>query len=511
VEVLSLTAANPGRPKQTRPIKPYRLNRDSTSDSGCNQFFEHHVGRNVADHKSTNSASNRVLLEKMFNYYALLASAAVLLLVYGFIDLYRSTGSTTSESNEKQHHPEQEDPLKAYQEIEPLLNFDWKSTPPMKLRPFKPKYHLTMGKKLLIPDVFMFSLLIDSFSHTALETIPFSDLLQMDNTYLERIKLRRQLMDAHPESTLACNDVAEKATLELYDWLIGTYLPRRFPTCFSLVIQEATTADTASKQDSSILSQQQQPTHLLNNITSELITLHSDHPLTALRTLSSHVDTDFLILLPQPSNPTSTTSNNNENTTTTPHQPTYHLQAFATAFPSGFSTLSKLSLPLSAIHAPVPSYAPKLSRSMDRSFARLPLGTLARRANWTITTTPALFAESGTHMHDTFPSSSSSSSPEQKAEQQAASIAAQKADLEIGEMRLRCELQTLHRLPRTGALVFAFKTYQYGLGEVRAEGNGEALAEATEGFLKGSVPEMSVYKREAVWGESVRDFLRREF
>lgn len=35
-----------------------------------------------------------------------------------------------------------EDP---YLAIEPLHDFDWKSTEPLKIRPFKPKYHLTMG------------------------------------------------------------------------------------------------------------------------------------------------------------------------------------------------------------------------------------------------------------------------------------------------------------------------------------------------------------------------------
>jgi hypothetical protein len=29
--------------------------------------------------------------------------------------------------------------------IEPLDDFDWKATPPMKLRPFRPTYHITMG------------------------------------------------------------------------------------------------------------------------------------------------------------------------------------------------------------------------------------------------------------------------------------------------------------------------------------------------------------------------------
>jgi hypothetical protein len=32
-----------------------------------------------------------------------------------------------------------------YLTIEALQNFDWKTTEPIKIRPFKPKYHLTMG------------------------------------------------------------------------------------------------------------------------------------------------------------------------------------------------------------------------------------------------------------------------------------------------------------------------------------------------------------------------------
>lgn len=102
---------------------------------------------------------------------------------------------------------------------------------------------------------------------------------------------------------------------------------------------------------------------------------------------------------------------------------------------------------------------------------------------------------------------SSSASPSDPAEREA-EIARQRAELRVEDMRLRCELQTLHRLENSGGLVFAFKTYQYSLEEVRDEGCGEALAEATEGFGRGSVPEMEVYKRAVVWGEVVREFLR---
>jgi hypothetical protein len=317
-----------------------------------------------------------------------------------------------------------------------------------------------------------------------------SELLQMDNTYLSRIQLRRQIMDSNADATLACNPLAEPATLELYEWLVGTYLPRRFPTCYEIVNVEKTSGDAVPTHQ--YQQHGNEPTHLLNKITSEHIPLRTTSPLTALRTLGSHIDTDFLVLLPKQ---TSSDDQENENES----QPAYHLEAFNTTFPSGFSTLSKLGLPLSAIHTPVPQYARKIGKSMDRFFARLETGKLVRRVNWTITTTPDLFVESGTHFHG-FDAMTPA--------EQEVSIAEQRAGLDVGEMRLRCERQTLMRLPGSGALVFGFKTYVTSLGEVREEGNGEALAEATEGFAKGSVPEMETYKRAVVWGEVVREFLR---
>jgi hypothetical protein len=82
----------------------------------------------------------------MSYYYALLASAAVLWLVHRYVAYRRGIDTSIPPSNEKKNASEQDDPLRAYRDIEPLHDFDWESTPPMKLRPFKPKYHLTMGK-----------------------------------------------------------------------------------------------------------------------------------------------------------------------------------------------------------------------------------------------------------------------------------------------------------------------------------------------------------------------------
>jgi hypothetical protein len=101
----------------------------------------------------------------MSYYYALLASTALFWLVYRYVTYSRGANTAIPQSNEKKNVSEQEDALKAYQDIEPLHDFDWESTPPMKLRPFKPKYHLTMGKisnrastKIFVTDRLAFSI-----------------------------------------------------------------------------------------------------------------------------------------------------------------------------------------------------------------------------------------------------------------------------------------------------------------------------------------------------------------
>ncbi|KAK4493992.1 hypothetical protein PRZ48_015178 [Zasmidium cellare] len=338
----------------------------------------------------------------------------------------------------------------AYQDIEPLPDFDWKTTPPIKNAPLKPIYHLTM----------------------ALENITLSDLIDMDNTYLSRMRIRREIMSSHPAATLQCNPSCAPAVNELYTWLITTYLPLRFPKVYHAT-----------------------PSGLLNTASDELIpSTPPSNPLEALRTLGSHIDTDFLLLLPSSTAPDGS--------------PIYHLEAFVTCFPSGFSTRNKLSLPLSRIHTPVPGYKAKLEKSMDRFFARMECGRCVKRSNWSLTTNDRLFSEGGNHLYE-----NGSTDYDHKQEEKLSpeeQIAQQRAEVKIEDCRLRSERQTLFRLPETNALVFSFKTYQYRLDEVKGFGEGyaERLAEAMEGLSKGNVPEIDFYKRGVVWREKVVEYLR---
>ncbi|KAF2633607.1 hypothetical protein BU25DRAFT_444301 [Macroventuria anomochaeta] len=320
----------------------------------------------------------------------------------------------------------------AYYNIEPLNDFDVDAEEPIKARPFKPKFHMTM----------------------AIKNTTLSDLVAMDKTYHSRIQIRRKLLTTEHHEVLDANPKAFPAVFELYKWLSQTYLPRRFPTMFTST-----------------------PTGLLNKTTNETLPLIPSSAADALELMGSHIDDEFFFLLPsgQPED-----------------EGKYRLEAFITCFPSGFNTRSKLGLLLADIHTPVPHYKQKLKRSMDKFFASLPVGKIVKRWNWTISTSGELFCVKGNH------------TTEEELEEQG------KEEIDLKTTFLRCERQTLHRLPESRAVVFAFKTYQYPIRELRDEGSGEALVEAIDGMGTGSAPEMTVYKRQVVWGEKIKAFLRGE-
>lgn len=341
----------------------------------------------------------------------------------------------------------------------------------------------------------------------------------MDWTYEERMRVRREIMEEMGEATMMCmnEEESKEAVRELYEWIFGEYLPRRFPTIYEVVGQEKEEEEEGGEKEKEKKKTKRKKRWLKNCVSNELIPLHEPDPLAALKTLGGHVDTDFLFLLP--SSPSSSSFPTTTTTTTTTQQqnlsaeekaqPAYHISAFICCFPSGFSLRAKLGLPLAAIHTPVPGYASKLEKSMNRFFARLPVGKAVKRSNWAITTDEKLFKEGGNHWYSVpFAESSTVEEGGKGDGDDEDGIAKEKAKVRIENCRLRSERQTLFRLPRTGAIVFSFKTYQYRLEDVKREGYGEALAQAIDGLREGNVPEMAWYKREVVWGDAVKRFLR---
>lgn len=229
------------------------------------------------------------------------------------------------------------DPKEISEEIIPLPDFDWKSTEPLKFRPFKPIYHLTMG----------------------LTRLTISDLIAMDKTYLSRVTLRKEIMRTHPSTVLQARPESTSAVNELYTFLFSIYLPQRFPQIFLLT-----------------------STSLYNTATCSSIPLTpSSDPIENLSRIGENIDDEFLILLKAEDGDG------------------YVLKAFVTCFPSGFDTEKKLGLRLREIHAPVPGYKEKLEMSMDRFFDRLEVGRVVSRVNWSITTHDKLFAPYGNHLY----------------------------------------------------------------------------------------------------------------
>lgn len=409
------------------------------------------------------------MLAYSFSYCLTIPQLLSLLSLYRFIDKTIKSRKYTQRTETKPST------LSPYSTIEPISNPRWDLEEPLKLRSFKSPYHLTMG----------------------LQSCNLSELLAMDRTYPEKIAVRRQILESHEADVVACNPVAREAAKELYEWVFRTYLPRRFPQTFTIYGQAHGEGDGV----------------LHNAVTNEAIPLSSPpHPIDALKILGANVDAEFAILLPianpnaHPPPPTLPTDS--------PQSP-YYLHAFVLCFPSGFNTPQKLGMKLAHIHAPVPGYSAKLEKSMDRYFASLPFGKVVRRQNWSVQQGTNLFVLSGNHLSTTEGHGDEGgvrmARPEHNASaEQLKDWERLGEDVRPEECRLRCERQTLHRLERTGALVFAFKTYLYPLQEVVDEGLGAEMADAIEGLGKGSVPGVEVYKRAVVWKWKVSEWLRRE-
>lgn len=338
-------------------------------------------------------------------------------------------------------------PAPDFPPVEELQKFDWKSKEPLKLRPFKAKYHLTM----------------------ALETLDPNELLLMDKNYHDRINHRRRILKEYPSIALRINKDTRirPAVSELYTFLTGTYLPSRFPTMFKL-------HHAAYEYGSEAVLQ--------NLVTGEILptraTSAATPTSTLLATLGRHLDEDFLLLLPEEGVDKPAAK--------------YILEAYVTCCPSGFNPANKLGKKLRDIHAPVPGYDVKLDGSMDRFFTKLEVGKYVKRANWSITLSEELFQPGSGTNHARVGDE----------------LEEFKGPLDPEKTFVRCERQTLHRLPRSEALVFAFKTYMYPIRQIKEEGLGEELATAIDGLKGGNVPEMYIYKRGVEWGAAVKKYLR---
>jgi dimethylamine monooxygenase subunit A len=245
-----------------------------------------------------------------------------------------------------------------------------------------------------------------------------ADWIEIDSRYASEIALRKSLLDERRPEVLAALPGSEAACREVLDQLAG-FLPERFPDRF-----------------------ERAGTELVNRDSGERWTVDG-HVLDPLDIAGRLVQEDLCILQDV--------------------EGELRLTAAVLCFPNRWRVSDKLGRPMLAIHAPVPSYAERLGKPVDRFIGMLAPERPVWRLNWSLTDDPALFQPVGHGRLDTDPD-----------------ITPENAGARI---TLRVERQTLRRLPRTGAVLFTIRTHQRPL-EALADRPPELsrLAEAVRGL-----------------------------
>lgn len=250
------------------------------------------------------------------------------------------------------------------------------------------------------------------------------DIIRIDDRYPAELAQRRALLAAWGKEVADAAPGAEPACRELRERLFAL-LPRRYPAWFTRTAAGLANALTGERWDAADAE--------------------------TLRAVALLVQEDLCLLALRDGAPL--------------------LIAGTLCFSPGWRLSAKLGQPLAGVHAPVPLFADRLARPVDRLIATLGDGKLVERMNWGLYTSPALFRPG--HRYETAPDPSIT--PENALER----------------LFLRVERQTLSRLPQTGTVLFSIGTHVYPLRRVLAvAGAGARLREA----LAGLPPELARYK-----------------
>ncbi|KJR84142.1 uncharacterized protein SPSK_09114 [Sporothrix schenckii 1099-18] len=276
-------------------------------------------------------------------------------------------------------------------------------------RPFRWRYHQHMALMKLDPD----------------------NWLELQHSYKASLAERRALYEAHGEKILFCstpgddndNDsvVDALACRELLEMALQ-FVCRRYPHLFALDEQEG------EKQTVRVF---------VNEVLGTKVVLDDGvYGHRALQVLLDNIPEDFAIV------------------TRSADDGRYRLRAASVSSSVGWCIGQHRGRPLQDIHGRVTDYATKMARSMDRYFAKLPTDQPIQRGSWTIEEGRPLFVE---HEADR---------PGLGSEGDGDGDGGRSGRLPL---HLRCDWQTLRRLPLTGAIVFNFKPAFTPLTDLRSE------------------------------------------
>ncbi|KAL4961837.1 heme-dependent oxidative N-demethylase family protein [Aspergillus stella-maris] len=235
--------------------------------------------------------------------------------------------------------------------------------------------------------------------------------LELENTYKDRISQRKALYTKHGPGVLGALPGSELACKELMEMVIQ-FLCARYPTHFELKYNRI----------------------LVNKILGTETDVYSKPP---LEILMDHVPEDFGIMLRDDE-----TGN-------------YFLRAGVICSSMGWNVSSKVGLQLHRIHDDIPDYREKMQFSMDRFFTRMPAEKPIQRGSWGLEIGQPLHMPPG--------------DPHEKLR------TFQDPNLQIEDVHLRVDWQTLRRLPLSGAVIFNFKALFTPVTEFRDEPGVPAL------------------------------------
>ncbi|KAL6719244.1 hypothetical protein ACLMJK_003481 [Lecanora helva] len=203
--------------------------------------------------------------------------------------------------------------------IRPLRSFDYRKVDPIKYRPFESKRHVVMG-----------------IGKSAKE-----DWIRIDRNYLDRINLRKQLLEEFPTVCMADMEVSHPAIRELYEEVILEVLPKRYPSMFKISRDTFSNVITGSRH---------------------CISATLQDPNAMLRQLGENVEEDFYLMIPN-------------------IEREFILGGCVACFPQGLHPANKVGLSVSRIHEPVPGYEGRLKKGVNRCFERLTPGQSIGRLN----------------------------------------------------------------------------------------------------------------------------------
>jgi hypothetical protein len=135
--------------------------------------------------------------------------------------------------------------------------------------------------------------------------------------------------------------------------------------------------------------------------------------------------------------------------TRAPGSASYRLTGGAVGFPTDWRLGDKLGLPLTAVHAPIHGYAEQLAAGVDHLMATLEPGAIFGRANWFLVASDAL-----RYM------------PTDDPRERFSHVGAANAG---NLLFIRCERQTLRRLPHSGAILFTIGVDVARLGSLSGD------------------------------------------